>query len=1159
MNMRKMILAAYPHRRPGMKYGFVLPLILLLLFSSCAGLKTRPGPQSLMPGHKQPAALTSAASEELPLWQPLPDSEFEKIFPYALTYDPNTGVLFFTDIVSNRVCFRRADGTFGIVTASLSLQLSLPLALECIGSTTLLVADTDKKRISAIMREGIAPDFILSNGRITGLAVGPDQSVYYSDYDACNVVRAASDGTQTIVAGTSAPGFAGDGGDAKAAMLNGPYGLAVSNNRLFIADSLNHRIRVLDLATNQIQTFAGNGVRGKEIPASPVSGLDVALNEPRDVVTDAQGNVYVINTFGPSILCFDSGGQFIPAMVKATFSENARPACGVVVDGNLVYTDLVTPQLLQSPIAAAVPQPPPPPPAPPAEAAPAQPAAATEPPPPPPAPTPETIPVPVSTPPPAAPAAPAPPAYTPPGTTTLKLVGPTCIAGMQSASYRLVLDLAANDRLAAVVAQVRFDPQQMQIRFAVPQPGSPPETRQAHVSQEQGVVTFSMHTRAGSAPPSGMIELCELLFECVADKQTPTVIRFEVPAPTAISVDGVPVATTSQNLEVLNFLYGDVSRDNKVDLMDALLLLHHGEQSEELPDREAPPSDSLLLIGDVDRDGTITLSDSLAVIRLAYNGPALPTAPPRAKSAWTDKDILLQNALVQIPDGTDTLGLTAKPDPEKTALKTEWTTKLSTTGSVLFVNVPKFVRQNQRELLLDVILGLPDGVRLGAFRTEIDFDPQCVAVQKVLIDDQGPQAILGKSEVSEGRVSLEGVCRFPGDATDTVVRLAGLLVTLTPPEDGADWDTRFAPTVTELLDHDGKASFGFGVPTVLRSYEPGDLTRDGSVDSLDLVLLCECLTGTSSFDDLRSKSAADLDDDGEYTIRDAAVLSALIKGTNLFDPLTPTGKQIVVRHVIDRLFTVPPVEESGLLPPMIDLLTQSTAGLTLDAAVKDHGIFELEGPFTPGKGGFFLFALKYRPYPGSSLGGYQLAVECNPALISIQTVLPAASMESAGKPLISNITENRGRVLLTQLPDWKPAEGTSELLLASILCQMKADADVAPVSATFRLVSYGAVDQQGEHVKTICPSYTVSNYLPGDVNRDGSVERLDEALLTRYVIGEISMEDFANPDAADLNLDGKIDMTDIVLVEQATLGDVGYDALRRARRDEALKKELKTQ
>ncbi|HQP98937.1 MAG TPA: dockerin type I domain-containing protein [bacterium] len=1157
--MREMILPAQPHRHPGVGYWFIFPLLLLFLFSSCAGVKTRTGPQSLMPGQEQASALTSSASEEaMPLWQPLPDSDFEKIFPYALAYDPNTGVLFFTDIVSNRICFRRPDGTFGIVTASLSLQISLPLALECIGSTTLLVADTDKKRISAIMREGIAPDFILSNGRVTGLAVGPDQSVYYSDYDACNIVRAASDGTQVIVAGTSAPGFSGDGGDGKAAMLNGPYGLAVSNNRLFIADSLNHRVRVLDLATNQIQTFAGNGVRGKDIPVSPVSGLDVSLNEPRDVVTDPQGNVYVINTFGPSILCFDSGGQYIPAMVKASFSENARPACGMVVDGNLIYTDLVTPQLLQSPIAAAVPQPPPPPAAPPAEAA--QPAAATEPPPPPPAePTPEVIPVPASTPPPVAPAEPAPPAYTPPATTTLKLVGPTCIAGMQSASYKLVLDLAANDRLGAVVAQVRFDPQQMQIRFAVPQAGSTPETRQTHISQEQGVVTFSMHTRAGSAPPSGMIELCELLFECVADKQIPTVIRFEVPAPTAISIDGAPIATTSQNLEVLNFLYGDVSRDNKVDLMDALLLLHHGEQSEELPDRQAPPSESLLLVGDVDRDGAITISDSLAVIRLAYNGPALPTAPPRAKSAWTDKDILLQNALAQILDGTDTLGLTAKPDPEKTALKTEWTTKLTGTGSVLFVKVPKFVRRNQRELLLDVMLGLPDGIRLGAFRTEIDFDPQCVTVQKVLIDDQGPQAILGGSEVSEGRVSLEGVCRFPGDATDTVVRLAGLLVTLTPPEDTTDWDTRFAPTVTELLDHDGKAAFGFGVPTVLRSYEPGDLTRDGSVDSLDLVLLSECLTGTSSFDDLRSRSAADLDGDGDYTIRDAAVLSALTKGTDLFDVLTPTGKQIAIRHVVNYLFTTPPVEESGLLPPMIDLLTQPTAGLTLDAALKDHGILELDGPFTPGKGGFFLFALKYRPYPGSSLGGYQLAVECDPALISIQTVLPAASAELAGRPLISNVTEDRSRVLLTQLPDWKPAEGANELLLASVLCRMNADADVAPVSATFRLVGYGAVDQQGEYVKTICPSYTVSNYLPGDVNQDGSVERLDEALLMRYVIGEVGLEEFANPDAADLNLDGKIDMTDIVLVEQATLGEAGHDALRRARRDEALAKELKTQ
>ena len=56
-------------------------------------------------------------------------------------------------------------------------------------------------------------------------------------------------GIITTVAGSGVPGFSGDGGDALAARLNGPRGVALDPcGRLHVTDSANGRIRRLDPA-----------------------------------------------------------------------------------------------------------------------------------------------------------------------------------------------------------------------------------------------------------------------------------------------------------------------------------------------------------------------------------------------------------------------------------------------------------------------------------------------------------------------------------------------------------------------------------------------------------------------------------------------------------------------------------------------------------------------------------------------------------------------------------------------------------------------------------------------------------------------------------------------------------------------------------------------
>ncbi len=70
----------------------------------------------------------------------------------------------------------------------------------------------------------------------------------------------AETGMISTVAGTGEAGYAGDGGDAKAAKLNRPHSIVFDRRgNLFICDIGNHRIRRVDAETGEISTFCGTG------------------------------------------------------------------------------------------------------------------------------------------------------------------------------------------------------------------------------------------------------------------------------------------------------------------------------------------------------------------------------------------------------------------------------------------------------------------------------------------------------------------------------------------------------------------------------------------------------------------------------------------------------------------------------------------------------------------------------------------------------------------------------------------------------------------------------------------------------------------------------------------------------------------------------------
>ena len=86
-------------------------------------------------------------------------------------------------------------------------------------------------------------------------------------------------------------GFGGDGGPAKEAILNHAQAAALDvEANLFIADTINHRIRRVDAATGVIHTIAGNGVSGYSGDGGPA--LVAGITFPTGIAVDRSGRVY---------------------------------------------------------------------------------------------------------------------------------------------------------------------------------------------------------------------------------------------------------------------------------------------------------------------------------------------------------------------------------------------------------------------------------------------------------------------------------------------------------------------------------------------------------------------------------------------------------------------------------------------------------------------------------------------------------------------------------------------------------------------------------------------------------------------------------------------------------------------------------------------------
>lgn len=275
---------------------------------------------------------------------------------------------------------------------------------------------------------GLATQALLNNP--FDLAFDPNGNLCFSDtYNHCIRCIDARTGIITTIAGCGEPGFSGDGGLATQARMNQPYGIVIDRSgnvyvadrlnkrvrridahgiittisgdalvepnglaldrdhqHLFVADVADHRVRVIDLTTGALGTFAGTGNGRHAGDGGPAINADIfgaravalgpddyiyimerqgscirrvrdgtietvagtgargyagdggdarnaVFDAPKEMALDAAGNIFVVDTENHVIRLIDAQTWIVTTIA----SDLARPHGAVVGPDGAVY------------------------------------------------------------------------------------------------------------------------------------------------------------------------------------------------------------------------------------------------------------------------------------------------------------------------------------------------------------------------------------------------------------------------------------------------------------------------------------------------------------------------------------------------------------------------------------------------------------------------------------------------------------------------------------------------------------------------------------------------------------------------------------------------------------------------------------------------------
>ena len=203
--------------------------------------------------------------------------------------------------------------------------------------------DNDNNRV--VKYSNSAFTIVVSTGlnKPQGIIFDVYDNLYIADTDNNVIRKVDTNGVMTTIVGSGTQGTSENGTDALSCNLNQPYGLALdTNGKLYFSELGNHVVRMID-NNNKVQTIAGTGVAGYY--RDQWLGFDTPLDEPRGISISKTNRLYIADTNNHRIrkvnlshgYLFDMAGDGTPGFVGddelATKAQLNKPY-GVFVDSN---------------------------------------------------------------------------------------------------------------------------------------------------------------------------------------------------------------------------------------------------------------------------------------------------------------------------------------------------------------------------------------------------------------------------------------------------------------------------------------------------------------------------------------------------------------------------------------------------------------------------------------------------------------------------------------------------------------------------------------------------------------------------------------------------------------------------------------------------------
>ena len=225
-----------------------------------------------------------------------------------------------TTVVGNGVGTFAGDGG-----AAATASLYDPVAVGFDGAGNMYISDCRNNRIRKVNTAGIISTVAGSGSTVYsgdggdataagmnepfGIAVDTAGNIYFCDHAQEVIRKVTASGTITRIAGIAgSSGFSGDGGAALSAHLASPYGICLDNSgNILFCDNGNNRVRKID-GSGIITTVIGNGTAGFAGDGGPATAVSTKLNGPEFVAVDLAGNILFSDTYNNRIRRINTAG-----------------------------------------------------------------------------------------------------------------------------------------------------------------------------------------------------------------------------------------------------------------------------------------------------------------------------------------------------------------------------------------------------------------------------------------------------------------------------------------------------------------------------------------------------------------------------------------------------------------------------------------------------------------------------------------------------------------------------------------------------------------------------------------------------------------------------------------------------------------------------------